>query len=382
MNKFKYSKDMFRAFKADIKTPQKLRNSWSDKSGLYKRLKDELCIHTKDNHGTECFYCKLDTERFGGKVEVEHVLDRILFEEYTFNYMNLSPICKVCNTSKITSKKMKNNDAKEKLVKKLKAKSLGYYKKDDLKILNPNLHRYEDYIKKDIIYLPINNSEVGANTIEIYKLNRFQTIEANANQSANDLIFNVVKGYLDVEGSPDQNLSNIADILLKIGNDNKYNGKRFKILKKLYSYSDLSILIENILCDSELFKCIEFDYIIILDKICENNLSELAIYFDLQNKKGNISIRYLTTFICNIYKKDSLLKLLLDKKTVDGIKLRIDLYKLMFDRNPYYETLFKEYSIAYMVSSLLINLQEKSILNDCVDIAKKYRFDRSNYIWK
>lgn len=127
-----------------------------------------------DHQDQKCCYCHMFKQERNGKVwDIEHILPRATFPQFTFESNNLAVVCKDCNGTKLHQEVRCNTSSMYK--NKYPSSS------SNIKIIHPNIDNYHDHIRITrapdgrIFHTPINNSKKAIHTFNMCNLFRFQS---------------------------------------------------------------------------------------------------------------------------------------------------------------------------------------------------------------
>ncbi len=150
-----------------------LGKEWDDEEESIKRFKRDIYSKLQDN--IYCPYCRRRLRR-NREDQIDHIIYKADYKNFTFQPKNLVLACKRCNNKKLSQNVL--NDEYQEAVKTLQWREYPYDKKY-YKIIHPYLDKYSEHIKleNDIFYMVHNNSSKGLNTIKMMKLNKFDFIE-------------------------------------------------------------------------------------------------------------------------------------------------------------------------------------------------------------
>ncbi|MDI3455220.1 MULTISPECIES: HNH endonuclease [Acinetobacter] len=144
---------------------------WDNTNELMTSIRKKIRDHYLSSQNYQCCYCKMTKQEDHGLVwDIEHILPKILYPQFTFEPLNLAVSCKECNRAKW------NKD----VVEKSSNLSNKYLKNSrDITIVHPHLDKYEDHIQvirygeNRIFHTTINDSIKGSNTFHACNLMRF-----------------------------------------------------------------------------------------------------------------------------------------------------------------------------------------------------------------
>lgn len=132
--------------------------------GLKKKIRNNL----RPKQQNKCCYCKKELGYDIKEVDIEHIIPKAEYKNFTFEPVNLALSCPACNTKKGDTK--------------ILSKSVVRYPKTTKSFLIIHAH-YDNYnehinIHNDCIFEGI--SKKGCRTIEVCELYRLKTVEKNA----------------------------------------------------------------------------------------------------------------------------------------------------------------------------------------------------------
>ncbi|MCU4316648.1 HNH endonuclease [Acinetobacter bereziniae] len=146
-------------------------NYWDNTNEPMTSIRKKIRQHFLLAQNYQCCYCKMTKEEDHGLVwDVEHILPKILYPQFTFVPLNLAVSCKECNRSKW------NNDI---VVDKSKINTKYLSNSSNIAIIHPNLDKYEEHIQvirygeNRIFHTTVNDSIKGRNTFHLCNLMRF-----------------------------------------------------------------------------------------------------------------------------------------------------------------------------------------------------------------
>lgn len=143
---------------------------------LLKDVKTKIKDYYRNQLNEQCCYCRRNTTgEFRMVLDIEHIIPKTSFPDYTFKVSNLSVSCKRCNMN------IKGEDYSfipdSSNLNKLYNKSRAY------KIIHPNLDKYFSHLKlmtiifddkKLIKYNVVDKSEKGKYTYDYFKLKELE----------------------------------------------------------------------------------------------------------------------------------------------------------------------------------------------------------------
>jgi uncharacterized protein (TIGR02646 family) len=145
---------------------------WSDG---YIGFKTDIRTYLKTKQNNRCAFCRCRVSVGTGFSNLEHMVGKDPYPQFKFEPLNLVYCCTKCNLGKNTKPTLSAPIA-DRTAQAFPAQSNGF------NIVNPYLDNYEDHLDflDDIIVIQSNGSVKGANTIEFYKLARFDLAEERA----------------------------------------------------------------------------------------------------------------------------------------------------------------------------------------------------------
>lgn len=144
---------------------------WDNTSEPMTSIRKKIRAHFLSDQNYQCCYCKMTKQEDHGLVwDVEHILPKILYPQFTFEPLNLAVACKECNRSKW------NKDVV------IKPSNLGneyLSTSTGVTIVHPHFDKYEEHIQvirygeNRIFHTAVNDSIKGNNTFHACNLMRF-----------------------------------------------------------------------------------------------------------------------------------------------------------------------------------------------------------------
>lgn len=141
-------------------------NDW--KKETFKGIKKSIVEYLRDEQENKCCYCKRELGYDIKDVDIEHILPKSQFGQFTFNTKNLALSCPGCNTKKgnkvITSYNYQRYPRNGK----------------NIKIVHAHYDEYYNHIeiKDGLIFVPI--SRKGSETITACELFRLRHLQKRA----------------------------------------------------------------------------------------------------------------------------------------------------------------------------------------------------------
>lgn len=139
-----------------------------------QRIKKNIRDHIFKEFEEECVYCKIKIPYWGYDINIEHIVHKSSYKNFTFRPENLAPCCKKCNTAKLE---------KDTLIPHLRNINHQYNDypttSDSYVIVHPYFDHYQEHIRfdNDIFVSPVDDSLKGIKTIEICDLTRLPLAE-------------------------------------------------------------------------------------------------------------------------------------------------------------------------------------------------------------
>lgn len=137
---------------------------------IFEEIKTNIINHLRCEQNNRCCYCKRELGFDIKDIEIDHIIPKSKYPNFTFEPKNLALTCPGCNTKKST-----NSVLNKKIIK---------YPKNGtaFKIIHAHYDIYEKHIKilEGLIYNA--QSRKGSETITICELSRLQFIENKAKQ--------------------------------------------------------------------------------------------------------------------------------------------------------------------------------------------------------
>lgn len=76
--------------------------------GIFDTIKKNIIDHLRPQQGNACCYCKKQLGHDIGEVDIEHIIPKSRYGQFTFTPKNLALSCKPCNTKKSTKEVLKS----------------------------------------------------------------------------------------------------------------------------------------------------------------------------------------------------------------------------------------------------------------------------------
>lgn len=145
-------------------------NYWDNTNEPMTSIRKKIRDHFLNAQDYACCYCKMTKQEDHGLVwDVEHILPKVLYPQFTFEPLNLATACKECNREK-WNKDIAIHSSKL---------NVRYATSTNISIVHPHLDNYEDHLKvirygkNKIFHTRVNNSIKGNNTFIVCNLMRF-----------------------------------------------------------------------------------------------------------------------------------------------------------------------------------------------------------------
>jgi len=203
MDRFNFSKNELEYISSfDLKDTNYWDNTDEIMTSIRKKIRDYFLLA----QDYKCCYCKMTKQEDHGLVwDIEHILPKILYPQFTFTPLNLAISCKECNRNKW------NNDI---IIDNSKIGSKYITSSNNISIIHPHLDFYEEHLKvvrygeNKIFHTTVNNSSKGKNTI--FQCNLFRFIEnafGNSRNFKRDLsnhIYNALSESIESDSTPQE----------------------------------------------------------------------------------------------------------------------------------------------------------------------------------
>ena len=138
---------------------------------VFNDLKSNIIKHLREEQKNKCCYCKRELGFDIKSVDIEHIIPKSKYEQFTFFPKNLALSCPGCNTKKGMKEVLKTHIVR--------------YPKDSVnfKIIHAHYDNYSQNIKilDDCVFVAL--SSKGSETITICELFRLIVVEENAKKS-------------------------------------------------------------------------------------------------------------------------------------------------------------------------------------------------------
>lgn len=136
---------------------------------IFDNIKESIRKYLRTQQGNRCCYCKQELGFDIKRVDIEHIIPKSKFNQFTFHPKNLALSCPACNTIKSTNCVLIKNSIKRYPI-----------NGSNFKIIHAHYDDYSTHITilEDCIYTP--KSKKGSETITICELYRLSVVEENA----------------------------------------------------------------------------------------------------------------------------------------------------------------------------------------------------------
>lgn len=189
---------------------KKDKNYWDNTNEPMTSIRKKIRDHFLIAQNYQCCYCRMTKQEDHGLVwDVEHILPKILYPQFTFEPLNLAISCKECNRAKWN---------KDVIIEHSKLDERYISTSSNVSIIHPHLDTYEDHIQvhrfgeNRIFHTTVNNSVKGNNTFHTCNLMRFLQSAFDKNrQFKRDLYAHIDKAIKETieEGTTPQEMSAI-----------------------------------------------------------------------------------------------------------------------------------------------------------------------------
>ncbi len=150
---------------------RKDKKYWDNTNELMTSIRKKIRDHFLTAQNYQCCYCKMTKQEDHGLVwDVEHILPKILYPQFTFEPLNLALSCKECNRAKWN---------KDIIIEHSKLNEQYLSTSSNVSIIHPHFDKYEDHIQiirygeNRIFHTAVNGSIKGNNTFHACNLMRF-----------------------------------------------------------------------------------------------------------------------------------------------------------------------------------------------------------------
>lgn len=157
---------------------------WS--KDIFEKIKTNIVEHLRIQQGNTCCYCKSSLGFDIKQVDIEHIVPKSKYENFTFESRNLALSCPPCNTKKST--------------KSVLSRHIVNYPTNGInfKIIHAHYDEYSDHIEifNNIIFIP--RSTKGSETITFCELFKLRVVEQRARlfQKPNPSLINQIVSEL------------------------------------------------------------------------------------------------------------------------------------------------------------------------------------------
>lgn len=138
--------------------------------GIFRDIKKEIVSYLRVQQSNVCCYCKYPLGFDIKQVDIEHIVPKSEYENFTFESKNLALSCPPCNTKKST--------------KSVLSRQVVNYPTNGIKfkIIHAHYDEYSNHIEivNNIIFIP--KSTKGSETITFCELFRLRTVEKRAKE--------------------------------------------------------------------------------------------------------------------------------------------------------------------------------------------------------
>ena len=358
------------------------KKNWDDKDLKYHRM--DIADYLYYINEGKCFYCKCEINKNSSKEQIEHIIDKGEYEQFTYQPKNLTLACENCNTTKSTNSVLNryiNSDC-----------SYDDYplNSNDYKIIHAYIDTYEEYIKPGIIYEAIDNKKKGENTILMCGINHSIRVEQRQRMYDTETrkISSLISSQLDnksIKIEASKIIGNLFDGNIGKNDDFQYiRGKKvlYYFLEELvldkFRLHD-GIIDKIIMLDNEIVNKFDEYYELIDSIIIINDKRKIRKNLDDNPSKYNIyenidSILYILNIVYSLNQKktySSAIRFILDLERYDDIVQRYTsdnvLKKELISSLKY---VFQIYSNHFIDDNKMI---DKDKIKIKIDICKKIR---------
>lgn len=135
---------------------------------VFDSIKKNIIEHLRKEQYNKCCYCKKELGFDLKNVDIEHIIPKSSYPQFTFYGRNLALSCPGCNTIKGMKNVLSNNI--------VRYPQAG----NRFKIIHPHYDRYSNHIRieKDSVYIALTTK--GSETITYCELFRLQNVEKRA----------------------------------------------------------------------------------------------------------------------------------------------------------------------------------------------------------
>lgn len=155
---------------------------------VFAALKVNLIAHLRTQQDNKCCYCKYPLGFDIKEVDIEHIVPKSRFEQFTFESLNLALSCPGCNTKKS--------------IKPVLLKEFVRYPRNTnhFRIVHSHYDTYSDHIEITNNCVFTAKTGKGSETITYCELFRLRTVEEKAaefNNTSQSAISDLIKGLKD-----------------------------------------------------------------------------------------------------------------------------------------------------------------------------------------
>lgn len=150
-----------------IGTHFSIHTDWE--KSVFNDIKENIRNYLRTQQDNKCCYCKQELGFDIKKVDIEHIIPKSQFSQFTFHPKNLALSCPACNTIKSTNCVLIKNSIKRYPV-----------NGSNFKIIHAHYHNYNEHINIIDNCIYVAKSTEGSETITICELFRLLVVEENA----------------------------------------------------------------------------------------------------------------------------------------------------------------------------------------------------------
>lgn len=184
---FKFSKDQKRHIKFFNNDP----GHWNGNDQVRIALRSAIRRHYLGEQGYHCVYCyRLRQDYHGAAWDIDHIVPKSFYPQFTYEPLNLAIACKDCNVAKASKAVFSEG---------VLAQAVYPSASRNFLIIHPHFDNFCDHIsvdytlKKEVIHNP--KTEKGVETFRICGLNRFSEKIAGTSETIPES--GVTIGFLD-----------------------------------------------------------------------------------------------------------------------------------------------------------------------------------------
>ena len=133
--------------------------------GAFDLLKLNMISHLREQQNNKCCYCKKHLGFDIKDVDIEHIIPKSMYGNFTFTSQNLALSCPACNTKKSTSCVLQRQE----IVRYPRSSA-------NFKIIHPHFDNYSEHITIQNSCIYIASSKKGSETITICELFRLRKV--------------------------------------------------------------------------------------------------------------------------------------------------------------------------------------------------------------